>query len=51
MSGRSVERIAREFIQVRVAGMTFYRVVDGRVVEERGVADVLGLMQQLGALG
>ncbi len=33
--------------RVRVAGMTFYRVVDGRVVEERGVADVLGLMEQL----
>ena len=35
--------------QVRVSGMTFYRILNGRVVEERGVADVLGLMQQLGA--
>jgi steroid delta-isomerase-like uncharacterized protein len=37
--------------RVRVAGATFYRVREGRVVEERGVADVLGLMAQLGALG
>lgn len=37
--------------RVRVSGVTFYRVVNGRVVEERGVVDVLGLMQQLGALG
>lgn len=36
---------------VRVSGMTFYRILKGRVVEERGVADVLGLMQQLGAFG
>lgn len=35
--------------QVRVSGMTFYRILNGRVVEERGVVDVLGLMQQLGA--
>ena len=37
--------------RVRVSGTTFYRVRDGRVVEERGVVDVLGLMQQLGAFG
>jgi steroid delta-isomerase-like uncharacterized protein len=37
--------------RVRVQGMTMYRILDGRVVEERGVADVLSLMQQLGALG
>lgn len=35
--------------RVRVAGMSFYRIIDGKVVEERGVADVVGLMQQLGA--
>lgn len=34
---------------VRVSGVTLYRIVSGSVVEERGVADVLGLMQQLGA--
>ena len=37
--------------RVRVSGMTFYRIVNGRVVEERGVADVLGLMRQVGAFG
>ena len=37
--------------RVQVAGTTFYRVVNGRVIEERGVADVLGLMQQVGAFG
>jgi len=37
--------------RVRVRGTTFYRIVNGKVVEERGVVDVLGLMQQLGALG
>lgn len=35
--------------RVRVSGVTLYRIVSGRVVEERGVVDVLGLMQQLGA--
>lgn len=37
--------------QIRVKGMTLYRIAKGKVVEERGVADVLGLMGQLGALG
>ncbi|HKK27411.1 MAG TPA: ester cyclase [Gemmatimonadota bacterium] len=37
--------------RVRVRGASFYRIRDGRVVEERGVADILGLMVQLGALG
>lgn len=36
--------------RVKVAGTTFYRIVRGKVVEERGVVDVLGLMRQLGAL-
>ncbi len=36
--------------RVRVDGMSMYRVADGRVVEERGVADIAGLMMQLGAL-
>lgn len=37
--------------RVRVDGMTMYRVAGGKVVVERGVVDVLGLMTQLGALG
>lgn len=37
--------------RVRVRGMSLYRIRDGRVVEERGVADILGLMAQLGAVG
>lgn len=36
--------------RVRVQGITLYRIRDGRVVEERGVVDVLGLMAQVGAL-
>lgn len=35
--------------RVRVEGATFYEIEDGLVVRERGVADVLGLMRQLGA--
>ena len=35
----------------RVQGVTVYQMLDGRVVQERGVVDVLGLMAQLGALG
>lgn len=37
--------------RVRVAGVTLYRIADGRVLQEHGVADVLGLMAQVGALG
>lgn len=36
--------------RIRVQGMTLYRILDGRVVDERGVVDVLAMMQQLGAL-
>ncbi|NBC84602.1 MAG: DUF4440 domain-containing protein [Bacteroidetes bacterium] len=36
--------------RVEVTGMTMYRIEDGRVTEERGVVDNLGLMQQLGAM-
>ncbi len=36
--------------RVKVRGMTLYRAEKGRVVEERGVADVLSLMAQVGAL-
>ena len=31
-------------------GMTFYRIQDGKVVEERGEEDGLGLMKQIGAI-
>jgi steroid delta-isomerase-like uncharacterized protein len=34
---------------VEVTGLTRYRITDGVVVEERGLVDNLGLMQQLGA--
>jgi steroid delta-isomerase-like uncharacterized protein len=35
---------------VAIAGMGFARVADGKVVEHWGVVDLLGLMQQLGAV-
>ncbi|HHX64753.1 MAG TPA: ester cyclase [Chloroflexi bacterium] len=35
---------------VRVSGITMYRIVAGRVVEERGVSDNLSLLLQLGAV-
>ncbi len=31
-------------------GMTMYRIADGKVLEERGEEDALGLMQQLGVM-
>ena len=34
---------------VEVTGLTRYRIADGAVQEERGVADSFGLMMQLGA--
>jgi steroid delta-isomerase-like uncharacterized protein len=34
--------------RVRVSGITFYRIRDGKVVEESGVVDALALMEQLG---
>lgn len=36
---------------VRFSGMIIYRIVDGRIVEERGEEDSLGLFKQLGLLG
>lgn len=36
--------------EVRVPGVTVYEIRQGLVAEERGVADVAGLMRQLGAL-
>ena len=35
---------------VVIAGMAFSRVADGRIVEQWDQADMLGLIQQLGAL-
>jgi steroid delta-isomerase-like uncharacterized protein len=35
---------------VQWSGMTIYRIVDGKVVEEKGEEDVLGLLQQLGVI-
>jgi len=32
------------------SGITIYRVVDGKVVEERGEEDALGMLQQLGVI-
>jgi steroid delta-isomerase-like uncharacterized protein len=37
-------------VRVEVRGATVYQIHDDRVMEERGVVDVLGLMTQLGAL-
>jgi steroid delta-isomerase-like uncharacterized protein len=34
--------------QIRVSGITVYRVENGRVVQERGVVDNLSLLRQLG---
>jgi steroid delta-isomerase-like uncharacterized protein len=36
--------------QVEWTGITTYRVANGKIVEERGEEDALGLLQQLGAI-
>jgi steroid delta-isomerase-like uncharacterized protein len=36
--------------RVEAPGSVFYRIVDGKIVEFRGQLDMLGLMQQLGAI-
>ncbi len=36
--------------RVQLTGITIFRVADGKVVEERGEDDALGLMQQLGVI-
>jgi steroid delta-isomerase-like uncharacterized protein len=33
---------------VEVTGITFYRIAGGKVVEERGIGNTLGLLRQLG---
>ncbi len=35
---------------VQISGLTFYRIAGGKVVEETGVGNSLGLLQQLGAV-
>jgi steroid delta-isomerase-like uncharacterized protein len=35
---------------IQVQAMNFYRLSDGQIVEERGQPDLLGLMQQIGAV-
>ena len=36
--------------RVEAPGSVFYRIVDGKIVEFRGQFDMMGLMQQLGAI-
>ena len=36
--------------KIQVQAMNFYRFAGGRIVEERGQPDLLGLMQQIGAV-
>jgi predicted ester cyclase len=36
--------------QVSVADMHIERIVDGKIVERFGVTDMMGLLQQLGAI-
>jgi predicted ester cyclase len=33
--------------RVKVSGITEYRIINGQVIEERGIVDNLGLMMQL----
>jgi steroid delta-isomerase-like uncharacterized protein len=35
---------------IQISGFTFYRIANGKVVEETGIGNTLGLMQQLGAV-
>jgi steroid delta-isomerase-like uncharacterized protein len=35
---------------IRVQAMNFYRIVDGKIVEEFGQPDMMGLMMQIGAI-
>lgn len=36
--------------EVEMTGLTFNRVADGKIVEQRENADMMGLLQQLGAI-
>jgi steroid delta-isomerase-like uncharacterized protein len=35
--------------KIEVKAMNFYRITDGKIVEEHGQPDLLGLLQQIGA--
>jgi steroid delta-isomerase-like uncharacterized protein len=35
---------------VQISGITFYRITGGKVVEETGIGNTLGLLQQIGAV-
>jgi steroid delta-isomerase-like uncharacterized protein len=35
---------------IQISGFTFYRIADGKVVEESGMGNTISLMQQLGAI-
>ena len=36
--------------RIKWTGITIYRIIDGKVIEEKGEEDSLGLMQQLGVI-
>lgn len=36
--------------KIQVRAMNFYRFADGKIIEEYGQPDLLGLMQQIGAI-
>ena len=35
---------------IQISGFTFYRIADGKVIEEKGIGNSLSLLQQLGAV-
>jgi len=37
-------------VRVEWSGITIYRVVDGKVAEERGEEDALGMLQQVAVI-
>jgi steroid delta-isomerase-like uncharacterized protein len=48
--GGELQGIAPTGKRVEVPGSVFYRIVGGKIVEFRGQLDIMGLMQQLGAM-
>ena len=36
--------------KIEVKAMNFYRLSDGQIIEEHGLPDLLGLLQQVGAV-
>ena len=54
-TGRGTHRGELQGIQptgkrVEVPGSVFYRIIEGKIVEFRGQLDMMGMMQQLGAM-